>query len=213
MFEIKMSDAGKRYNREWIFRGANHTFQSGKTYAILGGNGSGKSTFIRSLIGYVPLTEGAITYKRKGENLNRSFVYKHVSFCSPYLELYEELTLKEMSGFHFSLKPALPGISIKDFSTILDLDSARDKPVHHFSSGMKQRLRIGLALLSDTDVVFLDEPTSNLDRKGEDWYNKTLQEYRKNRMIIVASNHKESEYLFCDGTIEMGEYKPAASKA
>ncbi len=208
MFEIDLKNAGKRYNSEWIFKNLNATFQSGSATVLLGGNGSGKSTALRSVFGYAPLSKGEITYQSDGKTIKQSEAYKYFSICAPYLELYEELTLDELAKFHFSLKPALPNISVSDFSELIDLKIAADKPVKYFSSGMKQRVRIGLALMSDVEAIFLDEPTSNLDRKAIEWYRSTVEEFRMNRILLVASNQQEDEYFFCDEKIEIEKFKP-----
>ncbi|MCZ4409365.1 ATP-binding cassette domain-containing protein [Cryomorphaceae bacterium 1068] len=208
MFEIDLKKAGKRYNSEWIFKNLSATFRSGSATVILGGNGSGKSTALRSVFGYAPLSSGEIAYQFDGKNIKQSEAYKYFSICAPYLELYEELTLEELAKFHFSLKPALPKISIADFSELIDLKSAADKPVKYFSSGMKQRVRIGLAMMSDVKAIYFDEPTSNLDRKAIDWYRSTIEEFRMDRIILVASNQQEDEYFFCDEKIEIEKFKP-----
>lgn len=212
MFEITLTGAGKRYNRDWVFRGIDRTFQSGRGYVILGGNGSGKSTLIRALIGYTPLSEGNLSYHRSGRPLKSAAAYRHVSFCSPYLELYEELTLNEMARFHFSLKPPVAEVAPADFAAHIGLEHAADKAIHFFSSGMKQRVRIGLALLSDTPAVFLDEPTSNLDRRGEAWYGEMVDRHGADRLIVVASNHREAEYAFCTESIDIHAHKPPAPR-
>ena len=113
-----------------------------------------------------------------------------------------------MAKFHFSLKSPTRGISARNFAEHIGLAHAADKPVHFFSSGMKQRVRIGLAVLSDTQAVFLDEPTSNLDRRGEEWYGEMVQNHGNGRLMVVASNHREAEYFFCDHTIEIEDHKP-----
>jgi len=208
MFEIDLKDAGKRYNSEWIFKNLTSTFSSGSATVILGGNGSGKSTALRSVFGYAPLSKGEIVYHRDRKIVKQSDVYKHFSICAPYLELYEELTLDELAKFHFSLKPALDGFSVSSFSAFIDLQRAADKPVKYFSSGMKQRVRIGLALMSDVEAIFLDEPTSNLDRKAIDWYKDTVEQFRKDRIMLVASNQQEDEYFFCKEKIEIEKFKP-----
>lgn len=208
MFEIDLKKVGKRYNAEWIFKNLSATFRSGSATVILGGNGSGKSTALRTVFGYAPVSAGEITYQFDGKNIKQSEAYKYFSICAPYLELYEELTLDELAKFHFSLKPALPEILVSDFSELIDLKRANDKPVKYFSSGMKQRVRIGFAIMSDVKAIYLDEPTSNLDQKGIDWYRSTIEEFRMDRILLVASNQQEDEYFFCDEKIEIEKFKP-----
>ena len=209
MFEIILKNAGKRYNHEWIYRSLKGEYRSGDTVAILGGNGSGKSTALRSIFGYTPLSEGSIEYSKNGSSIKQSEVYKHFSICAPYLELYEEQTLKELIDFHFSFKASIPEIDKKDFAKILELDKAESKQVKFFSSGMKQRVRIGLSLLSDVSAIFLDEPTSNLDQKAAQWYKDLIEKYRKNRIIFVASNGQSDEYFFTKEKIEIENFKPS----
>lgn len=208
MFEITLKEAGKRFNRDWIFRRWSQKLSSAESYVVLGGNGSGKSTALRTLLGYAPLSEGSLSFSEKGTPLAAAKAYRRMSFCSPYLELYEELTIDEAARFHFSLKPALPGIDPAAIARIIRLEKAADRPVKHLSSGMKQRLRLGLALYSDTAVVFLDEPTSNLDRSGVQWYLDAVDDVRKDRLFIVASNHQADEYGFCTQKINIEEFKP-----
>ena len=208
MFEIELKNAGKRYNSEWIFKNLNATFRSGSATVFLGGNGSGKSTALRSVFGYAPLSSGEVIYRFNGKTVKQSDAYKYFSICAPYLELYEELTLDELAKFHFSLKPSIQQIQVSDFSELIDLKRAANKPVKYFSSGMKQRVRIGLAVMSDVKAIFLDEPTSNLDRKAIDWYRSTIEEFRMDRILLVASNLQEDEYFFCEEKIEIEKFKP-----
>lgn len=203
MIEIELKDVGKRFNRDWIFRHWSGELNPHSSYVILGGNGSGKSTALRVLLGFAPTSEGKIEYRLNGAPISASEVYRHFSFCSPYLELYEELTLEEMARFHFSLKPQIPGLDLKHFAAHIQLEKARNKAVKFFSSGMKQRLRIGLALYSNTAGVFLDEPVSNLDQMGIEWYKQTVAELKRDRLIIVASNKQKDEYFFCDEEIDV----------
>jgi len=207
--QISLKGAGKRFNRDWIFRHWDMDFNNGHAYAIMGGNGSGKSTALRSLLGYAPLSEGTVRYIIDGSDLSASNAYKYMSFCSPYLELYEELTVREMARFHFSLKSAKSGVESRDLGDLIQLSKAADRPVKHLSSGMKQRLRLGLALYSDTSVVFLDEPTSNLDRTGIKWYKETVEATKGQRLFIVASNQQEEEYFFCGQKINIEKFKPS----
>ncbi|MCH2216122.1 MAG: ATP-binding cassette domain-containing protein [Flavobacteriales bacterium] len=209
MFKITLKNAGKRYNYEWIFRSLEGHYCSGDTIAILGGNGSGKSTMLRSIFGYAPLSEGSIEYTKDGISIKQPEAYKHFSICAPYLELYEELTLSELVKFHFSFKSIIPDIEQMDFAAILELDKSASKQVKFFSSGMKQRVRIGLAVLSDVSAIFLDEPSSNLDQKAAKWYRNLIEKYKRERIVFVASNGQSDEYFFTQEKIDLENFKPS----
>lgn len=204
---IEFKQAGKRFNRDWIFRRLNFSFHSGKSYVILGGNGSGKSTLLKAALAYAPLSEGEVSFYSGDEQVKQEGIYKYFSFCSPYMELYEELSLKELVKFHSSLKPLRGKIDVNEFIAQIELERAAEKPVKFFSSGMKQRVRIGLAILSDTECILLDEPVSNLDRNGVNWYQKLIRSEIKGRTILVASNHTENEYFFCEEKLNIEDYK------
>src|SRR5262245_52873967 len=102
---ISLSDAGKRYNRDWIFRHLTYTFETGKSYAITGPNGSGKSTLLQAIGGALHLNEGSIEFGVGSRELivdskiaPENF-YSYVSICAPYLEVVEEMTVKEFLEF------------------------------------------------------------------------------------------------------------------
>ena len=99
---ICLYDAGKRFNRDWIFRHFNYTFESGQSYAITGPNGSGKSTLLQALSGGMYINEGRMEWAmgnlpagQAGKQWANEQVYNHVSICAPYLEVVEEMTLRE----------------------------------------------------------------------------------------------------------------------
>lgn len=207
IYKIEFTNAGKRYKRDWIFRKFDYTFQSGNSYAILGANGSGKSTLLKSVLGYNPLTEGELHFFKEGREVKPGQAYKNFSICSPYLELYEELTMKELIRFQGGLKPYLKNYTPQEFAEITELEKALNKQIKYFSSGMKQRLRIALAILCNTEVVLLDEPTSNLDSNAINWYKNLVESYKNERIFVVASNKLEDDYFFCKEMIHMEEFK------
>lgn len=204
--QIELKAAGKRFNREWIFRNANLQFQSGVAYAITGHNGSGKSTLLQTMGGMLQLSEGKIFFNENGKNLNDENVYQRLSFCAPYLDVIEEMTLVEFLQFHNQFKAFIKGFSIPQIINIIDLQAAAQKQIRFYSSGMKQRVKLAQAILSQTDVVLLDEPCSNLDAKGIALYHTLIQDYCSNRIVIVCSND-EVEYRFCKEKIEMQAFK------
>jgi ABC-type multidrug transport system ATPase subunit len=203
---IFLSDAGKRFNRDWIFRHFNYKFESGKSYAITGPNGSGKSTLLLALSGSLIINEGKIEYQTPDKKQNNDEMYRHISFCAPYLEVVEEMTLKEFLDFHHGFKPFLPGITTDSIISAIGLEKAVNKQIRYYSSGMKQRVKLAQAIFSDTAVVLLDEPCTNLDAAGIELYHSLINSYCKERLVIVSSNDEE-EYKFCKEKISINNYK------
>jgi ABC-type multidrug transport system ATPase subunit len=198
LMKISLQNLGKRFNREWIFRHLNYEFFPGKSYAITGPNGSGKSTLLQVISGATTLSEGKVLYP----NINDENIFKHISIAAPYLELIEEMTLTEFLIFHSALKKLLPTFTIQRIISIINLDKAADKQIRYFSSGMKQRVKLAQAIFSDVPVILLDEPTTNLDEDGIVLYINLINDYCKERLLIVSSNDKQ-EYDFCDEVIDM----------
>jgi ABC-type multidrug transport system ATPase subunit len=206
MMTILLSDAGKRFNRDWIFRHFTYTFEIGNSYAITGPNGSGKSTLLQVLSGAMQISEGNIQYSSGNKQIVIDEVYKQVSLCAPYMELVEEMTLAEFLSFHQSFKSFLPGITIEKIISTLDLENAAGKQIRNYSSGMKQRVKLAQCIFSATDIVLLDEPCTNLDINGIELYQRLIDEYCKERLVIVSSNDKV-EYQFCKQQINIKDFK------
>lgn len=206
--KIKLSGAGKRFNREWIFRNAGLEFNSSHAYAITGPNGSGKSTMLQCLGGMLQLSEGTIEYEAKNI-LPLEKAYRQISFCAPYLDVIEEMTLVEFLEFHLQFKPFINSYSIEHIVETIQLKNAAHKQIRQYSSGMKQRVKLGQAIFSDTAIVLLDEPCSNLDAKGIELYHSLIRSYCSQRLVIVCSND-EVEYDFCDSILSITDFKPAA---
>lgn len=191
--KIVTENLGKRFNREWIFKKLNFVFEQGNSYAIVGPNGSGKSTLMQVLWGQVPASTGSIIYSDPELVIPAEEAYKQVTIATPYMELIEEFTMKEMIHFHFKFKRVAQNRSIEDLADLMELSHAQNKLISNFSSGMKQRLKLGLAFFSETPALFLDEPTTNLDKKAIEWYQVNLREFGASRLVLIASN-TEYEY-------------------
>ena len=185
---ISASDLSKRFNREWIFQKLHYEFLPGNTYAVTGPNGSGKSTLLQVLWGQVPQTAGAIRYRKGTTEIPVEEIFRHMSIATPYMDLIEELTLAETLKFHFRLKKLRPGIQLRDLLKILYLENAADKQLINFSSGMRQRLKLGIAFYTEAEVYFLDEPGTNLDKKAFEWYRRELTLLPSNATVLIASN-------------------------
>lgn len=209
--KINLVNAGKRFNREWIFRNADLEFNSSNSYAITGPNGSGKSTVLQCIGGMLQLSEGSIQFKTNNNLWSNEEVYKRLSFCAPYLDVIEEMTLIEFLQFHNQFKPFIKNFPIPDIIEEIGLKEATGKQIRYYSSGMKQRVKLAQAIFSDVSVLLLDEPCSNLDLKGIELYHSLIEKYCKDRLVIVCSND-EVEYSFTKQRINVLDYKKAATK-
>ena len=205
MMTILLSNAGKRFNRDWIFRQLSYSFEEGQAYAIIGPNGSGKSTLLQTISGTMQLSEGTIQYNTPLRQYSTDNIYQQVSICAPYLEVVEEMTLTEFLSFHQDFKPFLPGISIDKIISAVGLFQAAGKQIRNFSSGMKQRVKLAQCIFSDSMIVLLDEPCTNLDSNGIELYHRLIDEHCQNRLVIVSSND-EVEYRFCRQKINIRDY-------
>lgn len=204
--KIILENIGKRFNKEWIFRNISYEFSAGGKYSILGTNGSGKSTLLQIIAGAMSQSEGEVKYlapSLKGENPESPF--RDLGLAAPYLELPEEMTWKEAVRFHGKFKKLVTrdrgqgtGDEEEKIITLSGLEPSAEKQIRNFSSGMKQRARLALAILSDTPLLLLDEPTTNLDENAVKWYQNLIEEFATEKLVIVCSNYNKEEYSFCN---------------
>ena len=204
--DIKSKQLSKRYKFEWIFRNLDYHFEAGKTYAVLGPNGSGKSTLLKVLSGYSTPSKGKVDFWEGDEILSSDKIYPEISYAAPYIELIEEFTLIEMLDFHRKFKTFQDNLTTDQLIEILNFSKSKHKEIKYFSSGMKQRLKLVLAICSNTSFLLLDEPTTNLDDEGVQWYQGLIERFINNRLVIVASNVKH-DYHFCENKVNILDYK------
>jgi ABC-type multidrug transport system ATPase subunit len=205
--QILLENTGKRFRFDWIFRKLNYKFQSGERYAILGPNGSGKSTLLKVLSGHLTPSQGKIGfYSQPNQSIAPEYLYRSVSYAAPYIELIEEYTLEEALQFHTRLQLMQNGIDATDLQDILALPRARGKEIRFFSSGMKQRLKLALAICANTPLLLLDEPATNLDTQGVAWYKDLISTFAADRLVVIASNDPH-DAEFCATHLAVVDYK------
>ncbi len=203
---IIFSKAGKRFNRDWIFRNADLSFLPGHSYAITGSNGSGKSTLLQILSGSMELSEGKIEWRVNNTSIDADNIYSFLTISAPYIEVIEEMSAVEFLQFHQQFKPLLPDTSISEILKLVGLEKAATKQIRYYSSGMKQRVKLAQAIFSDAPLLLLDEPCTNLDVTGYELYHKLIKDYARNKTIIVSSNDV-NEFSFCEDVINIMDYK------
>lgn len=205
---IELKNIGKRFNREWIFRGVDYRFEQGTVTGIIGSNGSGKSTFLQIISGFLSPSEGQIRYTKEGQETDIDHIFKQVTYAAPYLDQNDHLTLREVIELQRKFKVFRHGRSTEEVIEVMELSRAADKMIHHFSSGMRQRLRLALAILAESEILLLDEPTSNLDRQGVDWFNQLLTSEKKERIVVICSNNQPDELKLSTRQIDIAQFKP-----
>ncbi|MNT02448.1 putative ABC transporter ATP-binding protein YxlF [compost metagenome] len=158
------------------------------------------------IAGMQSISKGQITYAINGKTVDSEQIFKYVSYCAPAMEVVEEMTLKEFLDFHFQFKKLLPGWTVARIIEAMELQRAAAQFINEFSSGMKQRVKLAQAFFSDTPILLLDEPCSNLDQQGVNLYQQWLKELAGNRLVIIASND-EREYTGAISTLDIQEFK------
>jgi ABC-type multidrug transport system ATPase subunit len=202
---ITAEKLAKRFNREWIFRNFDFVFKPGERIAVTGPNGSGKSTLLHVLCGHLPQSQGSLVYA-DSKVIEADAIFTKISFAAPYMELIDEFTLEEQIRFHFKLKRGRNNLQTSELLQIMQLENAANKFIGNFSSGMKQRVKLALAFYTDSDVIFLDEPATNLDQKAFDWYLNQLRQLPAQSLTIIASNNP-AEYPESNKILNIEDFK------
>lgn len=204
--QIIVSELSKKYINDTIFSKLNYTFKLGSKTAITGANGSGKSTLLQILSGFINPTKGKIEYQLNETSISIDDIHAYIGYASPYMELAEDFTLLELLEFHYSFREKY---KFSDFDELLEigyLTAHKNKQIKFFSSGMKQRLKLLLAIFSKNPLLMLDEPTSNMDATGIQWYQDILKQHLDGRTLLICSN-QEFEYNICDEVIKISDYQ------
>jgi ABC-type multidrug transport system ATPase subunit len=190
----------KKFRQEWVFKALSYTFESGNSYAIVGQNGAGKSTLLKTLAQYSLPNKGTVEFEGISDDVN-----KQISFAAPYSELIEEFTLPELLNFLIQIDFLDARWDFNAFTSFIDLRPSETKYIKNFSSGMRQKVKLGVALAADRPILCLDEPTSNLDENAKNWFYQALESQR-HKLILIASNEK-AEIDLCTNSLAIADYK------
>ena len=194
---IVLEGLQKKFGKQHILQDVSYTFQTGSKTVILGSNGSGKSTLIKILSGSLEATEGSPVYTFEGSNVTAKSAGLHVGIAAPYVALNPMFSLKETLAFHEHFCPFPEGFKLTDWLYKAGLAAHEDKRLSTFSSGMLQRVRLLLAVANDRPLLLLDEPLSNLDAEGVQFYTELITSFALSKTIIVGSNYQKDEYSYC----------------
>ena len=197
---IQVKNLHVAFGTNVIIDGIDFDVFPGEIFIILGGSGCGKSTLLKIIANYHTPSRGRIEYKTQGQVLEKPTATLRISYTGPDQNLIEEFTLEEHLNFHFQFK--VPLISKELLLEKSGLEAAKKTFVKDFSSGMKQRLKLALALYSSSQLLLLDEPTAFMDHAGIEWFRSEIRQKVKNVTLIIASN-QSYEYDFTKNFIQL----------
>ncbi len=188
MIDIKVENLSKKFNNNSIIKGFSHHFESKSHSAIKGGNGVGKSTLIKMLSGYLSPSGGNIVYNFNTTTIKRNDIFKSIALAAPYSSIIKDFTLKENFDLLNQFKSFQVALDYKNLIEILEWQDPKDKLFSQFSSGMQQKVNVCFAMIVNSKILFLDEPTSFMDTNAKNWYKKMYSCYTSERTCIIASN-------------------------
>lgn len=203
---IRTVNLSKRFKVDWIIKNFSFEFESGKHYGISGPNGSGKTTLLHILAGLVPPSRGELLYKNAEGIIPEENWYKQLSFAAPYAEIYEYMNVRELFIHHTGFRKLYGAIDFETFVHTCYLEGHEEKLIKSYSSGMRQRLKLALGIITESEVLFLDEPQTNLDDKAKAWYFNLIDEYKRERCVVIASN-EASDFRPGSIMISLNDYK------
>ena len=206
-YSIELENVTKTSGRRLIFKNISVKLNSPAVIGISGRNGAGKSTFVKILAGLISPTKGKINHYSENGVLPNEKIFNSLGFVSPYLVLYDEFTATENLYYFCKIRDVKYDKSFaKELLEKVNLYDRRNDLVKTYSSGMKQRLKYAFALIHKPNLLILDEPTSNLDNSGKDVVYSFIENYGKDKLVIVASN-EEVDLSYCSQIIELEKFK------
>jgi len=203
--KIEAVNLTKKYNNQLVFKDVNFVFNSGEKIAIIGNNGSGKTTFLKTLSGITIPSSGKIYYN--DGKIKKEEIGTKISYSAPYASLIEQYTLNDFLSFYCKFRKILDKHSLDLILKKANFIKVKNKSISSFSTGMKQKLKLIIAFLTNSNVIFLDEPCSNLDEKGIHFYHYLLNKYSSKRTLIIGSNDIEKELKKHNSIIDISKYK------
>lgn len=191
--DLSIRKLSKSFNQKVVFTALDFEIPSGTRLAIAGPNGSGKSTLLKIISGGVLPSSGNILYTWNNMRIEEDRVFKFIHFVAPYNTVIEELTLPELFKLHRDLGALRHFENYQFWSKELAYSFHPDHRIKTYSSGMKQRIKLGLTILDRRPLMLLDEPTSNLDAQGKEWFFEHIRHLKSDQTLIIATNDEEEK--------------------
>lgn len=205
-FRLEAREVGHAFGSRLLFKEVSFHLEPGNSLAITGKNGSGKSTLLRILAGLLTPLRGSVSFRRGDVRLSPPELLGQIGYVAPYLHVYEELTARENLEFvcttsgrdHAAIPQALQRVG---------LGGREDDRVETFSSGMIQRVKYATVIALAPPLLFLDEPTANLDATGAHMVLSLLQTHTQSGGIAIIATNEPEEAQWCGEKLEVRSEK------
>jgi heme exporter protein A len=207
MVQLRAAGLAKRFGRRDLFRGLDLLAGGGEVVAVTGRNGSGKSTLLRILAGVLTPNRGEVNLEVDGRAISPEDRPLHVGLVAPYLNVYDPLTALENLIFVANVQ-RLPDAPLRADEVLdaMGLSDRKNDRVETFSSGMKQRVKLAVALITRPPLLLLDEPSSNLDADGLLIVDRAVSRARAAGAVVILATNDEREALRCDRVLRIEDY-------
>lgn len=175
---------------------------NGVVFGIAGRNGSGKSTLMRCLAGLNRADVGSLEWFQDGLLLDREKLRENSGYAAPYNQLYGDLTCEENLVL-LRTREDQGLLNTNELMDLVDLSDKRDSFYKSLSSGQQQRMKILAAIQSDPTILFLDEPTTNLDGRGKEIVKILVEERREMGQITIIASNDQFDLDMCDEILDL----------
>lgn len=202
---VELINISKSFGKEQVLKNLSYSFELGKIHGIVGRNGSGKTVLMKCILGFMKPDDGKVLVF--GDEIGKDTEFaKDTGFIieAPGFIATESgrNNLKYISGISGN-----KDVNIDRLFTLVGLDPKLKKPVSKYSLGMRQRLGIAAALLSNPKLLILDEPTNGLDNNGVDEIRKLLLHLSESGVTIILASHNPADIeLLCHTVLDMNAH-------
>lgn len=193
---IELKNLSKHYRKKCIFESLDMTFENLQLTVLLGENGAGKSTLLRMIAGLEQLTKGEIRYF--GEQLSKKQKQDKIGYVPQDIALFEHMTVNEnIRCFKALCKTPLSNVLIDEYARQLNLNE-RTMTISNLSGGTKRKVNVLIGLLSNPQILILDEPTVGIDLKSRFDIHNLLNTMKRERLIILTTHHLDEVEALAD---------------
>lgn len=205
MIQVEAHQLSKSYGKHPVFTDLSFIAAS-SVVGIAGRNGAGKSTLLKCISGLLKPSSGHVIWKNgQKADIAPDKLKKRLGYAAPYISLYEELTVTENLSFLFDVRNESNRGHIETVLRKTGAEPFKNSLFGSLSTGQQQRARLAASIVHQPDILFLDEPGSNLDLKGRAVVEDMINTFRKKNQLLILASNQAYELDLCDSIIDLNQ--------